>query len=107
MKRAVLITLLACASLAIAAERFKITFVYPTYIGETQLKPGACRLTLDGEQAIFQQGKRKLEVPVRVETGENQYRQTTVRYRVDGDKYTVSEIRLGGTNRKLIFRSSS
>ena len=107
MKRAVLITLLACASLAIASERFKITFVYPTYIGETELKPGACRLILDGDQAIFEQGKRKLEVTVKVETVKDQYRQTTVRYHIDGGKYKVSEIRLGGTNRKLIFRSSS
>ncbi len=107
MKRVILIVFLLCASLAIAAERFNVVFVYPTYVGETQLKPGQCRLTLEGDQAIFEQGKHRLEVPVKVETVENKYRHTTVRYHIDGDKYMVSEIRLGGTNRKLVFQTSS
>ncbi len=107
MRFVILTVLTTCLSVALAAERFKINFVYPTYVGETQLKPGKCRLTLDGDKAIFEQGRKKLEVSVKIETVENTYRQTTLRYRVEGEKYTISEIGLGGTNRKLVFSSSS
>ncbi len=106
MRSIALLFMAACLTVAFAAERFKVSFPYPAYVGETQLKQGQCRLTLDGETAIFEQGRQRIEVPVKVETVENKYRRTTVRYRVEGDKYTISEIGLGGTNRKLVFPSS-
>jgi hypothetical protein len=54
-------------------------------------------------KVVISKGKETVEAPVKVETGTGKFDSTSVRYSGDGGKLVVQEIRLGGTNTKLVF----
>jgi hypothetical protein len=67
------------------------------------LKPGNYKLEVADEKATFTNGKQTVESTVKIEQGDGKYSKTSVRYAEVGGTNTVTEIRLGGTNTKLIF----
>jgi hypothetical protein len=89
--------------LASAASSYRVTFLKPAMIANTELQPGDYKLEVDGEKAIIKSGKTSVEVAVRVETGNEKFSDTTVRYSNGDGKYHVQEIRLGGSKTKLVF----
>ena len=55
---------------------------------------------------MIRNGKAKTEADVKVESNGHKYQSTTVRYGNSQDgKSQVQEIRLGGTNMKLVFNN--
>lgn len=103
MRTLLLFLLSAVLAVAVAAERHTITLFQPSVVGETELEPGNYQLSLAGSHVVFRKGRKKVEADVRVETGKTKFKFTSVRYNTDGGKNRISEIRLGGTNRKLIL----
>jgi hypothetical protein len=101
--------LLSIATLALAvasaASTYRITLYQPSIINGTELKPGEYKLTLTDRKAVITSGKTSVEADVKAETAENKFSSTTVRYRNGDGKYRVEEIRLGGTNTKLVFEN--
>jgi hypothetical protein len=69
--------------------------------GQT-FKAGDYKLHYSDNKATIQQGKKVTEVPVKVETSGDKYSATSVR--LNGTQ--VEEIRLGGTNTKLVFEKA-
>jgi hypothetical protein len=59
-------------------------------------------LAVASAASSYQQGKTVTEVPVKVETNTDKYAATSVR--LNGTQ--VEEIRLGGTNKKLVFEKT-
>jgi hypothetical protein len=106
MTRKILLSLTTIAlAVASAASSYKITLFQPSIVAGTELKPGEYKLTLKDEKAVITSGKTSVEANVKTETADNKFSSTTVRY-VNGDgKYRVQEIRLGGTNTKLVFEN--
>ena len=92
-------------ALASAASSYKVTLFQPSMVGNTELKPGDYKLEVDGEKAIIKDGKSSVEVAVKVETGNEKFGNTVVRYNNGDGKYHVQEIRLGGTKTKLVFNN--
>ena len=86
-----------------SAQTFKITLYQDSYLGEKELTAGQYKLVLEAEKVTLSKGKETTEAPVKVETTENKNPSTTVRYSSGDGKYRIQEIRLGGTNKKLIF----
>jgi hypothetical protein len=66
-------------------------------------KAGDYRLKVDGQKIKIVDGKREVELAATVETGDQKFAATTVRYADQGGKVTIAEIRLGGTRTKLVF----
>lgn len=106
----ILIAWVAAAALAVAfaAERHSLTLLRPALVGATELEAGAYKLTVSGDQIVIEKGRTRVSARVRIETADQKFPSTTVRLRKDelaqngAGKYRITEIRLGGTNRRLI-----
>jgi hypothetical protein len=84
---------------ASAAANFTVQIYEPSKLNGTELKPGEYKLELKENTAVFWKGKTSTEAPVKVETAGVKYGATSVKY----DNGAIQEIRLGGTNKKLVF----
>ena len=100
MKLTKLTLCLATVALGIAsaASSYTITLTSSLKAGDTQLKPGEYKLMVEGNQAIFKQGKTTTTVPVKVEQNANKYHYTAL----ESDNSKLDAIELGGTNTKLV-----
>jgi hypothetical protein len=102
--------MLTFATIALAtasAASYRVTVYQPSVVGGTELKPGDYKIELKDNKAVIKTGKETVEAPVKVETGDQKFNSTAVRYQNDGGKMKVNEIRIGGTNTKLVFESGA
>ena len=88
---------------ASAATKYNVTLFQPTMVNGTELKPGDYKVEVEGDKAVFKQGKTLFETPVHVQDSGEKNRTNTARY-VQGTK--LQEIRLGGTRTKLVFEGA-
>jgi hypothetical protein len=96
----------AAATLAFCAGKtYTFTLLQPAVVGATELKPGEHRLMLDGNIFVVD-GKAATRTTVKVETVNEKFNQTSVRTGSDGGKSRIQEIRLGGSNTKLVVAES-
>jgi hypothetical protein len=93
----------AALAVASAAGSYNVTFYQPVTINGEQLKPGDYKLELKDENtAVLKQGKNTTEVPVKVETEKQKFARNSVR--LNGAQ--VEEIRLGGTDKRVVIENS-
>ena len=85
-----------------SAKTYRITLFQPSVLSGTVLKPGDYNLDLTGEKVVIRQGKVAAEASVKQEVNGERFNATSVRYAVRDGRNHVLEIRLGGTNTKLI-----
>ena len=92
---------LATVALAIAsaATSYRLTLFQPSVINGTELKPGEYKVEIKDNTVLIKQGKTVTEAPVKVQTESDKFPTTSVRY--NGTQ--VQEIRVGGTNTRLVF----
>jgi hypothetical protein len=90
-------------AIASAASTYKVTLFQPSIVNGTELKPGDYKIELKDNTAVISKGKQSVEAPVKTETGESKFSSTSVRYHNGDGKYRLQEIRIGGTNTKLVF----
>ena len=93
---------LAILSFAANAATYKVTVSQPAVVKGQELKPGEYKLNVANEKVTLVNGKQSVEVPVKVESVEQKFDTTSVRY-VGTEKPKITEIRLGGTKTKLVF----
>ena len=82
---------------------YKVTLLQPSVVKGNVLKAGAYRLNLTVDKVTIVNAKQSVEVPVKVETAEQKFDNTAVRYSEQNGKATISEIRIGGTKTRLVF----
>lgn len=93
-------------ALAIAsAATYRVTLFQPSIIAGTELKPGDYKIEVKDNKAVVKGGKSVVEADVRVETADQKFGATSVRYTNADGKMKVQEIRLGGTNSKIVFNN--
>jgi len=99
--------LLSFAILAVSAvasaKSFSVTLFQPSIVGGAELQPGEYKLELSESKVTIRNGKKSAEAAVKVETAEEKYGSTSVRYQNGDGKYRIQEIRLGGTKTRLVF----
>jgi hypothetical protein len=93
---------LSAGSIPLKVTTFKVTISQPATVLGHDLKIGEYNLSLNGDKVTIAKGKESFELPVKVETVEQKFDNTAVRYLGTG-KMAVQEIRIGGTKTKLIF----
>jgi hypothetical protein len=98
-----LILFLTVALMVASAASYNVTLFQPSVVGGKELKAGDYKVTIDGDKAIISMGKQKVEASAKIETAYSKFSSTSVRYTSEGGKMKIQEIRLGGTNQKLIF----
>lgn len=90
-------------AVASAANSYNVTFYQPVMINGSELKPGDYKLELKDKTAVIKQGKTATEAPVKIENDGQKYQRTAVR--MNGAQ--VEEIRIGGTNTRIVFDKTS
>ena len=94
----------AIFAVAATAETYKVTLFQPSVIGGTELKPGDYRLKVEDSKVVLVSGKHSVEALVKVENSDQKFTSTTVRCANADGKYSIQEIRLGGTRTRLVFQ---
>lgn len=98
------IIIFAFAALSVAsAATYKVSFVEPSVVKGKDLKAGVYQLDVKENTVVIVQGKKQVEVPVKVENTNQKYGRTRVLYNENKGKYSIQEIELGGTTTKLTF----
>jgi len=103
MKKILLSFATVALAVASAASSYHVTLFQPAVLNGTELKPGDYKVTIKENKAVLTSGKTSVEANVKQETAATKFNATTVRYSDAQGKYRVQEIRLGGTNTKLVF----
>ncbi len=103
MRKRLLLGLMSVALVTASAATHRITFYQPSVISGTELKPGDYRLDVTDSKVVIRKGKETVEAQAKIETGDAKYSATSVRYVGGEGKQRVAEIRLGGTNTRLVF----
>ena len=84
-----------------AASTYKVSLHQDATVNGKQVKAGDYKIEVkDNNTAVLKQGKTTVEVPVKTETAQSKFPSTQVQY-TDGNN--LQEIRVGGTNTKLVF----
>lgn len=94
---------LTLAMVCASAATYNVTLFQPSHVNGKDLKPGDYKMTVENDKATIMKGKEKVEAAVKIETGDAKFASTSVRYTEDNGKAKVQEIRLGGTNTKVVF----
>lgn len=102
-----LLTFATVALSVASAASYRFTVYQPSVVGGTELKPGDYKIQLKDNKAVIKAGKEIIEAPVRVESSGQKFNGTAVRYTAADGKMKVNEIRIGGTNTKLVFEGAA
>ena len=86
-----------------AGANYKLTLFQPSTINGTELKPGDYKIEFKDNKAVVKGSKNVVEADAKMETGGEKFGSTSVRYTSVDGKMKVQEIRLGGTNSKIVF----
>jgi len=96
------IALLTVALSIASAKSYTVNLFQPAVLAGTELKTGEYKLELDGDKIQLKNGKVLVEANVKVENAPERNRSTSMRLEDEGGRLHVKEIRLGGTNMKLV-----
>jgi hypothetical protein len=103
MKKTLFVFATLALAVASAAASYKVTLFQPSLVNGTELKPGDYKIELKDNKALFKGGRSTVEADVKVESTTEKFSSTSVRYTNADGKFKVQEIRLGGTNSKIVF----
>ncbi|MCW5966179.1 MAG: hypothetical protein KIT83_19230 [Bryobacterales bacterium] len=107
MKFYLLIAAVVLLTGSAVAKTHSITLHNPTSVGGTELKPGAYKMEIKGDTVTITNGKQTVESAVKVEEADEKFSKDSVRYTEADGKMKVREIRVGGTNTRLVFSGTS
>ena len=86
--------------IASAASDYKVELAQATKVGATELKPGAYKVEIQGDKAVFKSGKSvAAQASATVENGKQKYSETTVSTKDS----KLESISIGGSTMKIVF----
>ena len=86
------------------AKSYNVSLFQPSVVAGNELKPGEYKLELNGTTMTLKNGSKVVECEVQLENAGAKSSRTTFRVEERNGKYHVQEIRLRGTDTKLILR---
>lgn len=93
--------------IAAAASSYHLKILDPTWVGQTQLKPGDYTVTVDADKVTFKLGKTVVAVTAKVETNDSKFSDTMMNVSTENGHAKLKEIDLKGTNSKVVLSDSS
>jgi hypothetical protein len=93
--------------IATAASTYHLKISDPTWVGQTQLKPGEYEVKVDGDKVTFKQGKNVVAVSAKVETNAYKYADTQTDVKIVNGQAKLQELDLGGTKSKIVLSDAS
>jgi hypothetical protein len=85
------------------AATYHVTLLKPTVVAGHELKPGDYKIEVNNDSAVISHGKQSVEAKVKTESTDKKFDSNTVKYQMDGDKYKLMEIGIGGSKTKLVL----
>jgi len=99
----VLAAMAFAGTVPVAKNSYHITLMQPSVVNGTNLKPGDYKLNVGDGKITLVQGKISVEAPAKIETVDSKFDSTAVRYKDEGGKQSVAEIRIGGSKTKIVL----
>jgi len=93
--------------IATAASSYHLKILDPTYVGQTQLKPGDYQVTVEGDKVTFKQGKTVIAVTAKTETNDTKFSDTMMNTATENGRIKLKEIDLKGTNSKIVLSDTA
>ena len=81
----------------------RITLDKPALLAGTELKPGDYKLELSDDKVTISNKKTTVDAPAKLESNGGKFSTTTMCCLGDDGKYNLQEIRVGGTNQKVVI----
>lgn len=100
-------SVLAFGMMAYAGDTYHVTLLKPSVVGGQELKPGDYKVEVNNDTAIISHGKKSVETKIKTESVDKKFDSTTVRYEMQGDKYKVQAIGIGGTKTRLLIQDGT
>jgi len=98
------VALLLSALLAFgAAKTYTVNLTDRYKVQDKVLEPGQYKVVVEGNQAVLKKGKEDILTGARVEEVNTRYRNTAIGTRLEQNTRVLTEIYLGGTNKKVVF----
>jgi len=91
---------------ALGASSYSLNLTKPAVVNGTELKAGDYKVELNGNKATIKNGKVSVVTDVVIEELASKTYQSTACCVGEDGKYRLQELRLGGTNKKLILKES-
>jgi hypothetical protein len=105
MKKTIILGLIVFGTTAFAAKNsFKVDVLQDSMVEGKMLKAGEYKITVENGNAMLKNGKDVIEVPAKEVNDTNKVASTELTYK---DNTNLQEIRIGGTNTKIVFESAS
>src|SRR5689334_20611483 len=108
MKKLAFSALIFAVSVALGASAaHNIKLDKPAVVSGAELKPGEYKLEVNGDHVTISNKKASVDAMAQVETAGDKFRATTMCCVGDDGKYNLQEIRIGGTNQKLVLTNGT
>jgi hypothetical protein len=105
MKKTLFVFGTLALAIATAATNYRLTLFHTSMIAGAELKPGDYKIEMKDNKVVVKGGKNVVETDGKLETTNEKFGATSVRYVNEDGKLKVQEIRLGGTNSKIVFNN--
>jgi hypothetical protein len=102
MTKRVLLTFVTLALAIASAKSYRVTLFQPSVLAGTELKAGEYKMDVTGDKVTLTNGRGSAQASVKVEKANEKFSSTTVRYSNGDGKLKIQEIRIGGTNMRLV-----
>ena len=94
--------------IATAASTYHIKIADPTWVGQSELKPGEYDVKVDtAGKVTFKMGKTVIEAPAKIETSTSKFSDTLMNTKSVNGQSQLKELDLGGTKSKIVFADTS
>lgn len=93
--------------IATAASTYHVRISDPTWVGQTELKPGEYEVRVEGDKVTFKQGKNVFTVNAKVETNARKFSDTQLDIKNENGQAKLKELDLGGTTSKILLGDST
>jgi hypothetical protein len=100
-------TFAVAAALGASSSAYRINLDKPAMVSGAELKPGEYRLEVNGDRVTISNKKTTVDASAQVENAGDKFRATTMCCIGDDGKYNLQEIRIGGTNQKILLSSQA
>ena len=105
MRKTLFLSLFAFAlAIAVGASSYTLNLQKPAVVNGTELKAGDYKVEVNGTKATIRNKQTSVDAEVTVETMPSKTYQSTACCLGEDGKYKLQELRLGGTNMKLLFK---
>lgn len=102
MKKFLILFMVAGLSI-LSAQTFKVDLFQPSYLAGKELQPGQYKVEQKADKVVFMRGGQMAEAIAKAESTGKKYSTTTLIFAVRDGKQQIREIRLGGTDTKLVL----